>query len=164
MTQAAGAIRHKLPVALVAGASSAQCSDVWSTAADEEPAGVPPVTNMPGSAVSPVLTSYLVGRVISLPFGRSLPKCNGFFFFFFLSPLLCASGNIVPCSTSRICIVLCVCNDMDEGFNNLVCNGYRCNCNALIAYHGYSDTARDGVLCLDPHPSKTIGILSYAHA
>jgi len=37
---------------------------------------VSPVTSGPGSAASPVLPSYPVGRGISLPFGQSLPKCG----------------------------------------------------------------------------------------
>jgi len=47
-----------------------------ATAANEKLAGVPPVTSRPGSPASPVLRSYPVGRGISLPFGRLLPKCD----------------------------------------------------------------------------------------
>jgi len=46
-----------------------------ATPANDELAGVPPVTSVPGSAASPVLASYPVGRGISLPFGQLLPKC-----------------------------------------------------------------------------------------
>jgi len=38
--------------------------------------GVPPGTSRPGSPASPVLHSYPVGRGISLPFDRLLPKCS----------------------------------------------------------------------------------------
>ena len=49
-----------------------------ATAANEKLSAVPPVTSMLGSAASPVpvLPSYPVGRGISLPFGRLLPKCS----------------------------------------------------------------------------------------
>jgi len=47
-----------------------------ATAANEKLPGVPPVTSRPGSPASPVLRSYPVGRGISLPFGRLLPKCD----------------------------------------------------------------------------------------
>ena len=47
-----------------------------ATAANEKIAGVSPVTSRPGSPASPVLHSYPVGRGISLPFGRLLPKCD----------------------------------------------------------------------------------------
>ena len=46
-----------------------------ATPANEKLAGVPPVTGGPGSAASPVLPSYPVGRGVSLPFGRLLPGC-----------------------------------------------------------------------------------------
>ena len=44
--------------------------------ANSKPAGVLPVTSSPGSAGSPVLPSYPVGRGISLPFDQFLPKCD----------------------------------------------------------------------------------------
>jgi len=47
-----------------------------ATAANETLAGLPPVTSRPGSPAPPALPSYPVGRRISLPFGRLLPKCN----------------------------------------------------------------------------------------
>jgi len=48
-----------------------------ATPANERLAGAPPVTSGPaGSAASPVLPSYPVGRGISLPFGQLLPKCD----------------------------------------------------------------------------------------
>jgi len=47
-----------------------------ATAANETLAGVPLVTSRPGSPAPPVLRSYPVGRGISLPFGRLLPKCG----------------------------------------------------------------------------------------
>ena len=46
------------------------------TPANEKLAGVPPITSRPGSAGSPVLPSYPVGRGISLPFDQFLPKCD----------------------------------------------------------------------------------------
>ena len=46
-----------------------------ATPTNEKLAGVPPVTGGPGSAASLVLPFYPVGREISLPFGRLLPKC-----------------------------------------------------------------------------------------
>lgn len=85
------------------GVRSPSNSKPGLTATDEEPAGVPPVTNMPGCAVPLVLPSYPMGRGIFLPFGCLLPKCHG----------------------------------------------YECDRNALIAYHNYSDTSRNDVLCLD---------------
>ena len=51
-------------------------SEPPATPANERLAGAPPVTSGPGSAVSPVLPSYPVGRGISLPFGQLLPKCD----------------------------------------------------------------------------------------
>jgi len=47
-----------------------------ATADNEKLAGVPPGTSRPESPASPVLRSYPVGRGISLPFGRPLPKCG----------------------------------------------------------------------------------------
>jgi len=47
-----------------------------ATAPNEKLAGVPPVTSRPGSPAPPALRSYPVGRGISLPFGRLLPKCD----------------------------------------------------------------------------------------
>jgi len=47
-----------------------------ATAANEKLAGLSPVMSRPGSAGLPVLPSYPVGRGISLPFGRLLPKCD----------------------------------------------------------------------------------------
>ena len=47
-----------------------------ATPANEKLAGVPQVTGGPGSAASSVPHSYPVGRGISLPFGRLLPKCS----------------------------------------------------------------------------------------
>ena len=44
--------------------------------ANEELAGVPPVTDEPGSAASTTLPCYSVGREISLPFGQVLPQCH----------------------------------------------------------------------------------------
>ena len=41
-----------------------------------ELAGVPPETSGPGSAASPVLPSYSVGKGVSLPFGQLLPQCS----------------------------------------------------------------------------------------
>ena len=47
-----------------------------ATADNEKLADVPPGTSRPESPASPVLRSYPVGRGISLPFDRSLPKCS----------------------------------------------------------------------------------------
>ena len=47
-----------------------------ATPANEKLAGTPLVTSGPGSAASPVIPSYPVGRGISLPFGQLLPKCD----------------------------------------------------------------------------------------
>ena len=47
-----------------------------ATPTNDKLAGLPPGTSRPGSAVSPVLPSYPVGRGIFLPFGRLLPKCG----------------------------------------------------------------------------------------
>ena len=47
-----------------------------ATAPNEKLAGSPPVTSRPGSPASPVLPSYPVGRSVSLPFSRLLPKCD----------------------------------------------------------------------------------------
>ena len=44
--------------------------------ANEILVGVPPATSTPGSPASTVLPSYPVGRGISFPFGRLLPKCS----------------------------------------------------------------------------------------
>jgi len=47
-----------------------------ATAANEKFAGLPPGTSRPVSPAPPLLPSYPVGRGISLPFGRFLPKCD----------------------------------------------------------------------------------------
>ena len=47
-----------------------------ATADNEKLARVSPGTSRPESPASPVLRSYPVGRGISLPFDRSLPKCS----------------------------------------------------------------------------------------
>jgi len=47
-----------------------------ATATNEKLAGLLPVSSSAGSPASPVLPSYPVGRGISLPFGRLLPKCD----------------------------------------------------------------------------------------
>ena len=47
-----------------------------ATTANDKLSGVPPVTSRPRSPASPVLHSYPVGRGVSLPFGRLLPKCD----------------------------------------------------------------------------------------
>jgi hypothetical protein len=47
-----------------------------TTPVNEKLVGVPRVTSRPGSAASPVLPSYPVGRGISFPFGQLLPKCD----------------------------------------------------------------------------------------
>ena len=60
----------------VAICTSTRNSKPLATPANEKLAGVPPVTSGPGSAASPVPLSYPVGRGISLPFGRLLPKCD----------------------------------------------------------------------------------------
>jgi hypothetical protein len=44
--------------------------------ANEQLAGVPPEMSGPGSAASPVLPSYSVGKGVSLPFGQLLPQCS----------------------------------------------------------------------------------------
>ena len=44
--------------------------------ADEELAGVHPVSSVSGSTASVVLPSYPVGRKIALPFGQLLPLCE----------------------------------------------------------------------------------------
>jgi len=44
--------------------------------ADDELAGVHPVSSVSGSTASPVRLSYPVGRKITLPFGQLLPLCE----------------------------------------------------------------------------------------
>jgi hypothetical protein len=60
----------------VANCTSTLCSQPPAAPANEELAGVPPVTSELGSAESPVLPCYSVGRGISLPFGQVLPQCS----------------------------------------------------------------------------------------
>jgi hypothetical protein len=44
--------------------------------ANEELAGVRPVTSGPGSTASPMLPSHTVGRNMTLPYGQLLPRCG----------------------------------------------------------------------------------------
>ena len=60
----------------VANCMSTLRSQPPAAPANEELAGVPPVTSELGSAESPVLPYYFVGRGISLPFGQVLPQCS----------------------------------------------------------------------------------------
>ena len=46
-----------------------------ASSANEEPTGMPPVTDGSGSAASPMLPCYSVGWDVSLPFRRLLPRC-----------------------------------------------------------------------------------------
>ena len=55
--------------------TSAPYSKPPASPANEELTGVPPVTDGPGSAASPMLPCYSVGWDVSLPFGQLLPQC-----------------------------------------------------------------------------------------
>ena len=59
----------------VANFTSTLSSQPPAAPTNEELAGVPPETNGPGSAASPVLPCYPVGKGISMPFGQVLPQC-----------------------------------------------------------------------------------------
>ena len=60
----------------VANCTSTLSSQFPAAPINEELVGVPPVTSGLGSAESPVLPSYPVGKGISLPFGQVLPQCS----------------------------------------------------------------------------------------
>ena len=68
--------------------------------ANEEPAGVPPVTREPESAASPVLPCYSVGRGVSLPFGQLLPQCSDCS----NNALIAWSGRSDPKETGFVCL------------------------------------------------------------
>ena len=77
------------------------------TPTNEKLAGVPPVTSGTGSAASPVLHSYPVGKGISLPFGQLLPKCDA-----------CSCNALIAwssCSNPKKNGVVC----LDHGLRNL---------------------------------------------
>jgi hypothetical protein len=68
--------------------------------ADEELAGVPPVTGGPGSAASTALPCYSVGREISLPFDQVLPQCHHCT----CSALIAWSGRSDPKAAGVVCL------------------------------------------------------------
>jgi hypothetical protein len=67
---------------------------------NEELAGVPPVTDGPGSAASTALPCYSVGREIFLPFGQVLPQCHHCT----CSALIAWSGRSDPKATGVVCL------------------------------------------------------------
>jgi len=73
MSDSIGSDPEKGDIGVAIGTSTLETS---SCPANEELAGVHPVTSGPGSTASPVLPSYPVGREITLPFGQLLPRCG----------------------------------------------------------------------------------------
>jgi hypothetical protein len=71
----------------VANCTSTLSSQPPAAPTNEELAGVPPVMSELGSAASPVLPRYSVGRRISLSFGQVLPQCS-----------LCSCNALIACS------------------------------------------------------------------
>jgi hypothetical protein len=68
--------------------------------ANEELAGVPPVTSEPESAASTALPCYSVGREISLPFDQVLPQCHHCT----CSALIAWSGRSDPKAAGVVCL------------------------------------------------------------
>jgi hypothetical protein len=68
--------------------------------ANEELAGVPPVTSEPESAASPVLPCYNVGWGVTLPFGQLLPQCSECDF----NALITWSNRSDPKQTGVVCL------------------------------------------------------------
>ena len=77
--------------------------------ATEELTGLPPVTSgpAPGTAASPVLPCYYVGREVFLPFGRSLPPCSECR----SKALIAWSSRSDPNETGAVCL--------DHGLSNI---------------------------------------------
>ena len=67
---------------------------------NEELADVPPVTSGPGSAASPVLVHYSVGRGVSLPFSQLLPRCS----LCSCSALIVRSNRSDPMESALLCL------------------------------------------------------------